>query len=111
MTNGLWAYEEFKGAITEQFVLQELLTQESVSVFYWSAETATAEINFVIQKSGQIIPIEVKARENLKAKNLRVFCDKYKPNTAIRTSLSHYREEDWLLNIPLYAAYDFIEKV
>lgn len=103
LLEGNTLFEEFKGAITEQFVLQELLTEEETSIFYWSADNATAEIDFIIQKSGKIVPIEVKAEENLKAKSLKVFCDKFKPDTAIRTSLSDYREEEWLVNLPLYA--------
>lgn len=96
-------FEEFKGSMTEQFVLQELLTLKDISIFYWSSDSSTAEIDFIVQQSGQVIPIEVKAEENLKAKSLKVFCDKYKPKKAVRTSLSDYREEDWLTNLPLYA--------
>src|SRR5690606_31141203 len=101
--DGNLIFEQFKGSITEQFVLQELLTQQDTSILYWSADHATAELEFLVQKSGQVIPIEVKAEENLKAKSLKVYCDKYKPKTAIRASLSDYREEDWLTNLPLYA--------
>lgn len=96
-------FEEFKGALTEQFVLQQLILMKEMSVYYWSAEKATAEIDFLVQFSGQIIPIEVKAEENLKAKSLKLFCQKYKPIMAIRTSMSDFREEDWMLNLPLYA--------
>lgn len=103
LLEGNTLFEEFKGAITEQFVLQELMTEDEISIFYWSADNATAEIEFIVQKSGQIVPIEVKAEENLKAKSLKVFCDKYKPDIAIRASLSDYREEEWLVNLPLYA--------
>ena len=96
-------FEEFKGALTEQFVIQQLILLKEMSTYYWSAEKATAEIDFLVQFSGQIIPIEVKAEENLKAKSLKLFCQKYKPTTAIRTSMSNFRKEDWLLNLPLYA--------
>lgn len=64
--------------------------------------TATAEIDFLIQFQNDIIPIEVKAEENLKSKSLKVFVEKYKPNTAIRTSMNRFREQDWLTNVPLY---------
>ncbi len=91
---------EFKGALTEQFVCQELSLKHDV--FYWSSEKATAEIDFIIQNQDRIIPIEVKAEENLKAKSLKVFVDKFKNENAIRTSMSTYRKENWLTNMPLY---------
>lgn len=96
-------FEEFKGAITEQFVLQQLLYSKEFDIYYWSAEKSNAEIDFLIQYMGQIIPIEVKADENLQAKSLKVFCEKYEPKLAIRTSMSNYRKEIWLINVPLYA--------
>ncbi|MCE7053111.1 DUF4143 domain-containing protein [Algoriphagus sp. AGSA1] len=96
-------FEKFKGALTEQFVIQQLILLKEISTYYWSAEKATAEIDFLVQFNGQIIPIEVKAEENLKAKSLKLFCQKYKPTTAIRISMSNFRKEDWLLNLPLYA--------
>jgi uncharacterized protein len=91
---------EFKGALTEQFVCQQLKTKKEL--YYWTASNATAEIDFVLQFQNEIIPIEVKAEENLKSKSLKVYVEKYEPKTAIRTSMSKYRQEDWLTNIPLY---------
>jgi uncharacterized protein len=91
---------EFKGALTEQYVCQQLTITEKL--YYWTAENANAEVDFVVQSQNQIIPIEVKAEENLKAKSLKVFVDKYLPQTAIRTSMNQYRTQDWLTNIPLY---------
>ncbi|SEJ43020.1 hypothetical protein SAMN04487995_4681 [Dyadobacter koreensis] len=96
-------FEEFKGALTEQFVMQQLITFKEISTYYWSAENATAEIDFLIQFSGKIIPVEVKAEENLKAKSLKVFYEKYSPALTIRTSMSDFRREEWLMNLPLYA--------
>ena len=96
-------FEEFKGALTEQYVLQELLTSKVQSVYYWSAEKSTAEVDFLIQQEEEIVPIEVKAEENLRAKSLKSFCQKYNPDTALRFSMSDYRKEDWLINVPLYA--------
>jgi uncharacterized protein len=94
---------EFKGALTEQFVCQELhLSQE---IFYWTAENATAEVDFIIQKERKILPIEVKAEENLKAKSLQVFEEKHQTNNAHRISMSKYRKENWLTNIPLYGTF------
>ena len=96
-------FEEFKGAITEQYVLQQLKSIDQLPVYYWSAEKATAEIDFLIQYQNRIIPIEVKAAENLKAKSLKAYYQKFNPEISIRTSLSDYRKEDWLVNLPLYA--------
>ena len=92
---------EFKGALTEQYVAQEL--RHHHDLYYWSAEAATAEVDFLIQSGSQIIPIEVKAEENLKAKSLKVFVEKYKVTMAIRTSMNQFRVQDWLTNVPLYA--------
>lgn len=96
-------FEEFKGALTEQYVLQQLTTVPDLVIYYWSAERSIAEIDFLIQYSSEVVPIEVKAEENLQAKSLKAFCQKYSPRTAIRTSMSDFRKEDWLTNLPLYA--------
>ncbi|MDL2256745.1 ATP-binding protein [Bacteroidales bacterium OttesenSCG-928-I14] len=95
-------FEEFKGSMTEQYVLQQLISGFGMSVYYWSAEGGIAEVDYLIQYEGQIIPVEVKAEENLKAKSLKSYCEKYHPELAIRSSMSDYREEDWLVNVPLY---------
>jgi uncharacterized protein len=92
---------EYKGALTEQFVCQQLKIQKEL--YYWIASNATAEIDFVLQHQNEIIPIEVKAEENLKSKSLKVYVEKYAPKTVIRTSMNQYRQEDWLTNVPLYA--------
>lgn len=102
-------FEEFKGALTEQFVLQQLTTIPDLVIYYWSAERSTAEIDFLVQYSGGVIPIEVKAEENLQAKSLKVFCQKYSTELAIRTSMSNFRKEDWLTNLPLYAISEIAE--
>ncbi len=96
-------FSEFKGALTEQFVYQQLRTLDDLAVYYWSAERSSAEVDFVIQHDGRIIPFEVKAEENLKAKSLKVLMEKYNPAMAVRISLSDYREQDWLINLPLYS--------
>ncbi|GHS97093.1 ATPase [Bacteroidia bacterium] len=100
-------FEEFKGSLTEQFVLQQLVTNKKLAINYWSAENSKAEIDLLVQHEDQIVPIEVKAAENLQAKSLRSFCEKYKPQTAIRTSLSNYRQESWMTNVPLYIIGDY----
>ena len=101
--NGNVLFSDFKGALTEQYVLQQLKTDSSLSIFYWSAENSRGEIDFLIQDGEKIIPIEVKAEENLQAKSLRVFIERNKGLHGIRLSMSPYREQDWMTNIPLYA--------
>jgi len=100
---GNQAFEEFKGALAEQYVLQQLKTQKDTIVSYWAPENNSAEIDFLLQLHTQVIPLEVKASENLHAKSLRVYHQKYQPRISVRTSLSDYRNEGWLINIPLYA--------
>lgn len=95
-------FEEFKGALTEQYVFQQLCVNSENDIFYWSSDSGTAELDFLVQREDEIIPIEVKAEENLQAKSLRLFCEKYKPARAIRTSMSDYREQEWMMNVPLY---------
>lgn len=72
-------------------------------LYYWSATNATAEVDFLIQAQNDLVPIEVKVEENLKSKSLKVFVEKYQPKQAIRTSMSGFRIQDWMTNIPLYA--------
>lgn len=103
LLEGNTIFEEFKGALTEQYVLQQLIAQKETNVYYWSPENGRAEIDFLVQVAGQVIPVEVKAAENLQAKSLKVFHQKYHPATAIRTSMSDFRKEAWMTNLPLYA--------
>ena len=95
-------FTEFKGALTEQYVLQQLISEAGIVPYYYSAQNSRGEIDFLVQGRTSVIPIEVKAEENLRAKSLRAFCDKYNPDYAVRTSMSDYREQDWMTNIPLY---------
>lgn len=96
-------FTEFKGALTEQFILQQLLSELNYKPFYWSEERSTGEIDFLIQSSNNFYPIEVKAEENLQSKSLKNFHAKYAPQISVRTSLAHFKKENWLVNIPLYA--------
>lgn len=100
-------FSEFKGSLAEQFVMQHLKIQQNTQVYYWSSDTARAELDFVIQNNDRIIPIEVKAEENLKAKSLKSFYEKFTPKIAVRTSMSDYRDDGWLVNVPLYALESF----
>lgn len=97
---------EYKGALTEQFVCQQLFAK--TELFYWTAENATAEVDFILQHQNEVIPIEVKAEENLKSKSLKVFVEKFDNKNAVRTSMNKYREESWLINVPLYAIWAVI---
>lgn len=96
-------FEEFKGSLTEQYVLCQLKQCTELDVFYWSSDTGTAEIDFITQIGRKNVPIEVKASENLQAKSLKVFVQKYDTKVNVRTSMSDYKKEDWLVNIPLYS--------
>ena len=93
---------EFKGSLTEQFVLTELKTNTTSPIFYWSSEKGIAEVDYIIQLGKNNIPIEVKANENLQSKSLKNFVQKYDTKINIRTSMSNYKKEEWLINIPLY---------
>lgn len=94
-------FTEFKGALTEQYVLQELLLHHEP--YYYAKMNSQLEIDFLIQESGRVIPIEVKAEENLKARSMRQFVADNKSETAYRVSMSPYRQESWMTNVPLYA--------
>jgi predicted AAA+ superfamily ATPase len=96
-------FEEFKGTLTEQYICQQLAAQK-ITPFFWSATNSRGEIDFVFQSENKIVPLEVKATENLQSKSLKSFHEKYMSQNNIRLSMSDYREEDWLINLPLYAA-------
>ena len=95
-------FEEFKGALTEQYVLQQLMVTPENDIFYWSADNASSELDFLIQTESEIIPLEVKAAENLQAKSLKTFVQKFEMKKAVRTSMSDFREQEWMVNMPLY---------
>lgn len=103
LLNGNDLFKEFKGALTEQFVLQQLKTAIGLNTYYWTNDRGNAEIDFLIDNGKSIVPIEVKAEENLRAKSLRTYYEKYKPDISVRSAMSDYRKEDWLLNLPLWA--------
>lgn len=96
-------FVEFKCALTEQYVCQQLKTIEDLNIYYYTNERGNCEIDFVIDRDNQIIPIEVKAEENLRAKSLKTYSERFSPDICVRTSMSDYRKEDWLINLPLYA--------
>lgn len=96
-------FAEFKGSLSEQYVYQQLIGIENMAIAYWSAEKSTAELDFIVQFANNIIPVEVKAEENLQAKSLKLYYQKFAPSVSIRTSMSDFRKDDWLTNLPLYA--------
>lgn len=103
LLDGHRLFTEFKGALTEQYVLQQLLVLQDYPIFYWATEKGQAEVDFVVQYQQHILPIEVKAEENLKAKSLRMYVEQYQAPHALRLSMADFREQDWLTNLPLYA--------
>lgn len=103
LINGDDIFIEFKGALMEQFVMQQLKTDNVRYIGYWTNSNSTSEVDFIVQQAGIIIPIEVKAGENTKAKSFKLFCEKYKSTKALRISLLDYKKETWMENIPLYA--------
>lgn len=96
-------FKEFKGALTEQYVLQQMKTVKGINVYYWTNDRGGAEIDFLIDNGSNVIPVEVKAETNLQAKSLKTFYEKFKPETSVRISMSDYKDEGWLKNLPLYA--------
>lgn len=97
-------FSEYKGALTEQYVFQQLIQNDSLSIYYHTFENSKYEVDFLVQtENDEIVPIEVKAGENLKSTSFKLFCQKNNPKTAIRTSLKDYKLESWMTNLPLYA--------
>jgi predicted AAA+ superfamily ATPase len=96
-------FTEFKGSLTEQYVCQQIKALGGIPTYYWTNDSGTAEVDFVIQAGGKIIPLEVKAETNLQAKSLKVYREKFKPELSIRAAMAEYKKEDWLLNLPLWS--------
>ena len=96
-------FVEFKGALTEQYVLQQLISDTRYTPYYFGTEKATFEQDFLVQRGKDIVPIEVKAGDNIRSQSLKAYCDKYHPNKAVRFSTLKYIDQGWMENIPLYA--------
>lgn len=103
LLDGNALFSDFKGALTEQYVLQQLLVKSSLSVYYWSSENSRGELDFLLQDEEKIVPVEVKAEENLQSKSLKTFVERNPGLHGVRFSMSPYREQDWLTNYPLYS--------
>lgn len=108
LLEGNSVFTEFKRALTEQFIAQELVVS-GMELYYYATPNSSGEVDFVVQQKGYIIPVEVKAEENLQAKSLRSYCEKYKPEIAVRSSMAGYRKEEWMTNVPLYVLAEFLK--
>jgi hypothetical protein len=103
LIGGSEIFTEFKGALTEQYVCQQLVSDCELTPYYWSAENSIGEIDFLAQRDSRLFAIEVKAEENLRSKSLKAFKQKHPQADCVRFSMSGYREQDWMHNVPLYA--------
>jgi predicted AAA+ superfamily ATPase len=103
LLDGNALFTEFKGALTEQYVLQQLKTLPDIETYYWTNERSTSEVDFLLDAGGAVVPLEVKAEVNLQSKSLKAFAEKYHPALSVRSAMTDYRREGWLLNLPLYA--------
>jgi len=96
-------FEAFKGALTEQYVCQQLKNIEDLDIYYYTNDRGSCEIDFVVDTGEKIVPVEVKAEVNLRAKSLKSYQEKFSPEISVRTSMADYKKEEWLVNLPLYA--------
>ncbi len=103
LLDGNELFTEFKGALTEQYVCQQLKTIQDLDIYYYTNDRGTCEVDFIVDTGEEIVPLEVKAEVNLKAKSLKSYHEKYNPPVSIRTSMADYKKEDWIVNLPLYA--------
>ena len=94
---------EFKGALTEQYVCQQLKTIGDLGIYYYTNDRGSCEVDFIVDTGEHIVPVEVKAEVNLKAKSLKTYCERFNPEISVRTSMADYRKDEWLINLPLYA--------
>lgn len=111
LLDGNEMFAEFKGALTEQYVCQQLKTIEDLDVYYYTNDRSSCEVDFVVDTGEQIVPVEVKAEVNWKAKSLKTFRERFQPDVCIRTSMADYKKEDWLINLPLYAVETIVQAV
>ena len=106
MLLGTNAFTEFKGAFTENFVLQQIKATLESSVFYFSKDNSTIEVDFLYQTRDRVVPVEVKAEENVKSKSFSTFIKedfKHLSLKGLRCSMKPYIDQGWMENIPLYA--------
>jgi predicted AAA+ superfamily ATPase len=106
LLDGNALFVEFKGALTEQYVLQQLKTTKGIETYYWTNKRSTSEVDFLLDAGDAVVPLEVKAEVNLQSKSLKAFADKYHPDLSVRSAMTDYKKQDWLLNLPLYAVWN-----
>lgn len=94
---------EFKSALTEQYVYQQLKTIKDLDVYYYTNDRGSCEVSFIVDTGEHIVPIEVNAEVNLKAKCLKTYQERFLPEVSVRVSMADYKKEEWLINLPLYA--------
>lgn len=107
LLNGNDLFVEFKGALTEQYVCQQLKSDKDLNVHYYTNDKGSCEVDFVVDTGERIIPVEVKAEVNLRAKSLKTYREKFSPGVSVRTSMADYKEEAGLVNLPLYVIGQF----
>lgn len=103
LLDGNELFIEFKGALTEQYVCQQLKIIDDIGVYYYTNDRGSCEIDFVADTGETIIPLEVKAEVNLKAKSLKTYREKFSPELSVRTSMADFKKEGDLIDLPLYA--------
>lgn len=96
-------FVEFKGALTEQYVLQQLIVDPDLNICYYTNENGSCEVDFLVDTGETVVPVEVKTETNLRAKSFKTYVEKFSPEVAVRTSMQDYKKESWLVNLPLYA--------
>ena len=103
LLDGNRLFSEFKGALTEQYVMQQLKTNKNLDAYYWTNDCGSAEIDFILDTGTDVLPLEVKATINLQSKSLKAYDEKFRPSHSIRTAMTDYKWENRLLNLPLWA--------
>lgn len=103
LLDGKDLFVEFKGALTQQYVCQQLKTIEDLGVYYYTNDRGSCEVDFVVDTGEMIVPVEAKAEVNLRAKSLKTYVEKFSPEVSVRTSMADYRKEGRLVDLPLYA--------
>ena len=111
LLDGNSLFVEFKGALTEQYVCQQLKTIEDLGIYYYTNDRGSCEVDFIADTGEQIVPVEVKAEVNLRAKSLKTYQEKFSPDVAVRTSMADFKKENWLINLPLYAVEELVKTV
>ena len=111
LLDGNSLFVEFKGALTEQYVCQQLKTIKDLGIYYYTNDRGSCEVDFIVDTGEQIVPVEVKAEVNLRAKSLKTYQEKFSPDVAVRTSMADFKKEAWLINLPLYAVEKIIKTI